>query len=307
MKFSVFQSSRQGPRPYNQDRLAYSYSKEALLLVVADGMGGHRHGEVAAQFAVKMLTDEFQKNALPSLKDPELFLRTQILHIHNAIDKIRLKNGLLESPRTTIVAAIVQHNHIVSAHVGDSRLYHFRKNQLIFRTEDHSLVQMLYRNGSITKSEMHAHPDKHKIYNCIGGDTPPLVQVNSKTPLREGDTIVLCTDGVWSNFDDNEINDILQTGPLNITLPKLLDVSEENAGFDGDNMSAIALRLGEDVNKNLTISTGTLPLGEITTILNPNNYQTTIRDDEESKNDLTDEEIEIAIAEIQVALSKTKK
>ena len=70
MKFTIFQNSRQGPRPYNQDRLAYSYSKDALLLVVADGMGGYRHGEMAAQLAVTTLTEAFQRLAVPTLSSP---------------------------------------------------------------------------------------------------------------------------------------------------------------------------------------------------------------------------------------------
>ncbi len=168
MKFTIHQSSRHGSRTYNQDRLTYSYSKDALLLVVADGMGGHRHGEVAAQLAVKSLTDAFQEIATPALADPAKFLSTQIQQAHEAIESLTLADDLLESPRTTIVAAVLQNNEMHCAHVGDSRLYHFRKGQLLYRTEDHSVVQVLHRRGHISKQAMLSHPDRHKLYNCLG-------------------------------------------------------------------------------------------------------------------------------------------
>jgi serine/threonine protein phosphatase PrpC len=106
MKFTIHQSSRQGARPYNQDRLAYSDSKDALLLVIADGMVGHRHGEIAAQLAVKMLTDAFQLMATPTLADPAQFLSAHIQQVHDALGSFLLENNVIEAPRTTIVAAV---------------------------------------------------------------------------------------------------------------------------------------------------------------------------------------------------------
>ncbi|MDP2056966.1 MAG: protein phosphatase 2C domain-containing protein, partial [Thiobacillus sp.] len=84
MKFTIYQASRQGGRKNNQDRVAYSYSREALLMVVADGMGGHMHGEIAAQIAVQTLTDQFQKMAKPRLADPMAFLSDATTRAHYA-------------------------------------------------------------------------------------------------------------------------------------------------------------------------------------------------------------------------------
>lgn len=148
MKFTIFQNSRQGPRQYNQDRLAYSYSKDALLLVVADGMGGHRHGEMAAQLAVSTMTDAFQRLAVPTLSSPAKFLIDHMQQIHDMIDQLTQERELMESPRTTIVAAIVQRGVLYCAHVGDSRLYHFRDGHLLYRTEDHSIVTMRLKTPS---------------------------------------------------------------------------------------------------------------------------------------------------------------
>ena len=196
MKFTIFQNSRQGPRQYNQDRLAYSYSKDALLLVVADGMGGHRHGEIAAQLAVTTMTDAFQRLAVPTLSSPAKFLIEHIQQIHDMIDQLTQERELVESPRTTIVAAVVQRGVLYCAHVGDSRLYHFRDGHLLYRTEDHSIVQSLYSKGMINKDDMTTHPYRHKVYSCLGGDVPPKIDLSDRHELAEGDTILLCTDGV---------------------------------------------------------------------------------------------------------------
>jgi len=143
MKFTIFQNSRQGPRQYNQDRLAYSYSKDALLLVVADGMGGYKNGDLAAELAVKTITKAFQRLAVPTLSSPAKFLIDHIQQIHDMIDQFAQEREMLESPRTTIVVAVVQRGMLYCAHVGDSRLYHFRDGHLLYRTEDHSIVQSM--------------------------------------------------------------------------------------------------------------------------------------------------------------------
>lgn len=306
MKFTIHQNSRQGARPYNQDRIAYSYNKDALLAVVADGMGGHRHGEIAAQLAVKTLAEAFERLATPSLKNPTKFLGEYILQVHDAIDSFMLANNLLDSPRTTIVAAVLQNDKLYCAHVGDSRLYHFRDGHLLFRTEDHSIVQMLYNRGQIAQEEMLSHPDRNKVYNCLGGEKTPDIEMSSTRSLRTGDILLLCTDGVWATMDEAQIAEILQQGSINETLPQLLDTAETLSDAHGDNLSAIGLQWGDHLHDLLTVSTLNMPLGSTTTIMNPM-LGNRASGEEEDVLDLTDDEIERAIAEIQVALRKTRR
>lgn len=306
MKFTIHQNSRQGARPYNQDRIAYSYNKDALMTVVADGMGGHRHGEIAAQLAVKTLAEAFERMAIPTLKNPAKFLGEYILQVHEAIDSFTLVNNLIDSPRTTIVAAVLQNDKLYCAHVGDSRLYHFRDGRLLYRTEDHSIVQMLYNRGQIKQEEMFRHPDRNKVYNCLGGVKTPDIEVTSTRSLREGDILLLCTDGVWSTMDDAQIAEILFEDSIDEALPRLLDTAESLSDQYGDNLSAIGLQWGEQAHSPLMVSTLGMPLGSTTTIMNPIASSHSTGDMEDTL-DLTDDEIERAIAEIQVALHKTRR
>lgn len=302
MKFTIFQNSRQGPRPYNQDRLAYSYSKDALLLVVADGMGGYRHGEVAAQLAVTTMTDAFQRLAVPALSSPAKFLTDHIQQVHDMIDQLTQEREMLEAPRTTIVAAIVQRGMLYCAHVGDSRLYHFRDGHLLYRTEDHSVVQSLYNRGMIDKSDMPTHPYRHKVYSCLGGDVPPKITLSDRQELIEGDTVLLCTDGVWGAITDEKIKQMLGGPSIADNITQLLDEAEIISKDHGDNMSAIGLQWGDKLHSQLAVSTITMPMGSTTTIMNP-----ITRPDNQANLDLSDDDIERTIAEIQQALSKTKR
>ena len=222
MKFTINQNSRQGTRDYNQDRLAYSYSKDALLLVLADGMGGRQHGEVAAHLAVKTLTDAFQRLAIPTLSSPAKFLTQNIQQVHDMIANNTQTEHLTEKPGTTIVTAVIQRGVLYCAHVGDSRLYHFRDGHLLFRTEDHSIVQSLYRRGVIKLEDMAQHPYRNRIYNCLGGEQPPKIELSDKHELIEGDTILLCTDGIWGALEDQRIKEILHTNTISDAITTLM-------------------------------------------------------------------------------------
>ncbi|MDI1298291.1 protein phosphatase 2C domain-containing protein [Methylotenera sp.] len=305
MKFTIFQNSRQGPRQYNQDRLAYSYSKDALLLVVADGMGGHRHGEIAAQLAVTTMTDAFQRLAVPTLPSPAKFLIDHMQQIHDMIDQLTQERELMEAPRTTIVAAVVQRGVLYCAHVGDSRLYHFRDGHLLYRTEDHSIVQSLYSKGMINKDEMSTHPYRHKVYSCLGGDVPPKIDLSDRQELAEGDTILLCTDGVWGAVTDEQIKRVLNSPSITDGVTTLLDVAENTSQEQGDNMSAIGLQWGDKQSNGLAVSTISMAMGLTTTIMNPTTYPS--GQDAALDGDFTDDEIENTIAEIQQALLKSKR
>ena len=304
MKFTIYQDSRQGPRPENEDRVAYSYSRDSLLTVLADGMGGHQHGEVAAQFAIEVLTTSFQRLAKPLLTNPFKFLEENIRHLHDTIDRHALECDLIEHPRTTLVAAIAQQDSLYCAHAGDSRLYHFRNGELLFRTEDHSKVQKLFNQGIIRRDEMPTHPERNKIYNCVGGDMQPQIALSERRDIREGDIVLLCTDGLWAVLEEKEINAILQNGPVTDTVPVLFELAESRAGLDGDNMSAIAFSWGSQAYSGFSVSTAMMPLDLNTTILDFSSRRRARAHPPASASPNHDDDIERAIAEIHAALEK---
>jgi serine/threonine protein phosphatase PrpC len=298
MRFSIFQESRKGGREANEDRTSYAYTRDALLMVVADGMGGHLHGEVASQIAAQFLTEAFQREAKPKLADPVGFLQKSIIDAHFALGDYAKARSLIESPRTTCVACVVQDSTAYWAHVGDSRLYHLRQGRIQAQTRDHSRVQMLVDQGRVREEAVAAHPDRNKIFNCIGATTLPQVELSKPTLLREDDTLILCTDGVWGPLSGKLITGALLKSDLMKAIPELLDLAELRAGADPDNLSVVAMTWAETHPGALAgeVSTRTLKRDGVTTQLEDFSKS----DD----SDLTDEEIERAIEEIRAAIRK---
>ena len=247
MKFSIHQETRQGARHSNQDRIGYMYTAESILMVVCDGMGGHHRGEVAAQFVVEFMAKAFRQTALPKLKDSGIFLRKAILAAHNALLRYAEAEKMTEVPRTTCVAVVIQDGKMAWAHVGDSRIYHMRDGALVKRTIDHSQVQMMIDKGEITEQEAEVHKDRNKIFNCMGQPTPPRIDVSKAMSLKEGDSVLLATDGLWGPVPTSMMGRALTKMDLKVALPWLLDLSETYSGRECDNLSAVVLKwYGED-------------------------------------------------------------
>jgi PPM family protein phosphatase len=297
MRFSIFQESRKGGRQANEDRTSYAYTRDALLMVVADGMGGHLHGEVASQIAAQLLTEAFQREAKPKLADPLGFLQKSILDAHLALGDYAKARDLDDSPRTTCVACVVQDATAYWAHAGDSRLYHVRDGRIHAQTRDHSRVQMLVDQGRVREEAVAAHPDRNKIFNCLGATARPQVELSKPTALRADDIVLLCSDGLWGPLLGKIITAVLMKNDLMRAVPELLELAELRAGADCDNLSVVAMSW-EGTQRTLAgeVSTRTLALEGVSTQLGDFSKA----DD----SDLTDQEIERAIEEIREAIRK---
>lgn len=300
MKFTIYQASRQGGRSNNEDRIAYCYSRDALLMVVADGMGGHFYGEIAAQIAVQTLTDAFQVAARPEIADPFRFLQKSFGNAHSAILDYTLLHNLEDSPRTTLVACVIQDNVAYWAHAGDSRLFHIRNGKVVGQTRDHSRVRLLIEEGVITEAQAAVHPERNKIYSCLGGPQTPEIDFSRKTPLERGDVVLLCTDGLWGVTSGEAIATELKGGDLMEIVPRIMKETEARAGEHGDNLSVVAVSWEQGYLDGVesSVSTQTMALDEVTTKLEEFGRGSGY------KPELTEDEIEKAIAEIRSAIDK---
>ena len=142
MRFTVYQVSRKGGREKNEDRMGYCYTRDSGLFALADGMGGHPEGEVASQLALQTMAALFQRDAKPILADPQRFLHESIMAGHHQLLRYATQKALIDTPRTTIVACVMQGNAAYWAHCGDSRLYLVRGQKLVARTRDHSYSEL---------------------------------------------------------------------------------------------------------------------------------------------------------------------
>jgi protein phosphatase len=310
MQFSVYQESHIGGRKVNQDRMGYSFTRDALLLVLADGMGGHVRGEVAATILMQTMSALFQKHATPYVKLPERFLEEAFIEAHEQIHRYREENGLPETPRTTAVACLIQHNTAIWAHCGDSRLYWMRRGQILGRTRDHSHIEHLIAQGLADPSERATHPDRNKLYNCIGATSLPRVEVARQASLQPGDVLLLCSDGLWGMLPDEEIAHRLATQTVVRAVPELIAMATMIAGPTSDNTTALAIMWqgSPDMEsgpglEDTVISTKMLPENLVSsTIAATSGPDTPLEIDA-----FNDDEIEKAIAEIRGAIEKSSQ
>jgi PPM family protein phosphatase len=306
VKFSIYQESRTGKRPSNQDRLAYCYSQDAALLLIADGMGGHLHGEVAAQIAVQYITEAFQAEATPKISDPTQFLTRSLTNAHHAILDYANDRWLPEAPRTTCVACLIQDARACWAHAGDSRLYLIRDGRIHAQTRDHTRVRMLLDEGVISEAEAATHPGRNRIYSCLGGTHLPHIDVSPRTALKTGDVVALATDGAWGPLKPFDLVGPLKHFSVMQVVPHWLDRAERLAGESCDNLSVVALCWEDQDGDDLSVPISGLP-ASLTGFTTQMEGFAKGRDGGSSASDLSDEEIERAIAEIQTAIRKYSK
>lgn len=297
MKCTICQETHVGKRPYNQDRLGHWRTPEAVLLVLADGMGGHAHGEVAAELTMRHVAAAFKHEAQPRLANPDLFLFRAVGRSHGMLLREARALGLTESPRTTVVACVVQEGRAYWSHVGDSRLYLVRKGEVLVRTRDHTLVQKLIDEGQLREDEAGEHPARNRLLQCVGGAQAPRIAPTAHARLERDDVVLLCSDGLWGPLRERQIIAGLESGPLAEGVARLCGLAQERAGPDCDNVSALALAWHEDAAP-LRDGPRTVPLAEMST---------EVQDFGATDPDflrMTDDDIERAIAEIKDALKK---
>jgi serine/threonine protein phosphatase PrpC len=239
MKFSVFQTTHQGGRQKNEDRMGYCYTAEAALFLLADGMGGHPEGEMAAHIALQAIATLFQRTARPALEDPAAFFELAIMAAHRQIILYAAEHGLPDSPRTTLVAAVVQNGAATWMHCGDSRLYLVREGALLTRTRDHSYVEQRESGRSLSESPMSYN--RNVLYTCLGSPVRPQFDISSVLQLQQGDKILLCSDGLWDSLDEGEIVEHLSQQAINDAVPNLADRALLKAGARSDNVTLLAL------------------------------------------------------------------
>ena len=297
MKFSVFQVSRKGGREKNEDRMGYCYTRASGLFLLADGMGGHPDGEIAAQVALQTMTALYQKQARPLLPQVGEFLGSALLAAHGQILRYASKNGLLDTPRTTLVAAVVQGSSATWVHCGDSRLYVVRDGLLLARTRDHSYAEQHRSEGG---PQLNQAINRNVLYTCLGSPVKPVFDVTGPIVLHQGDKIMLCSDGLWDSLSDEDIVRGLSAGPVSQAVPDLVEQALRKAGSSSDNVTVMAMEweTPDMFESTRGISTDAIEDGGFAS-----SFQAGATDS--GVDELDDASIERSIAEINEAIRRT--
>ena len=301
MRFSVYQVSRKGGREKNEDRMGYCYTRDAGLFALADGMGVHPEGEVASQLALQTLAAMFQRDCKPTLPDPLRFLQEAVVAGHHQLLRYATQKALIDTPRTTIVACLLQGNAAYWAHCGDSRLYLVRGDKLVARTRDHSYSELQQTMSQVVP--MGDRFNRNVLFTCLGSPGKPVVDTVGPLLMQRGDRLLLCSDGLWGTVSDSVITDQLATQALSDSVPELGEQALRNGGAKCDNVSVLAVEweAAEDGDSTSAISTQTL--GESV-------FASTIQAGvlgSDAPDELDDAEIERSIKEINEAIKRSSQ
>jgi serine/threonine protein phosphatase PrpC len=295
MKFSVFQVSRKGGREKNEDRMGYCYTRESGLFVLADGMGGHPEGEVAAQLALQIISALYQKEARPVVRDVTGFLSSSLMAAHHQIIRYASEKGMLDTPRTTLVAAILQGDGATWVHCGDSRLYVIRDGELLTRTRDHSYFEQ--QNAGVIKLE---RLNRNILFSCLGSPSKPTFDITGPVVLQQGDKLLLCSDGLWGTLTDNEIVRHLAANHVSDAVPDMVEHALRKGGEHSDNVTVLAMEweTPDAFESTRDVSTGSIMDGGFASTIQAGGIDVAVED-------LDDAAIERSIAEINEAIRRS--
>lgn len=230
-------------REINQDSYYFIDSSDLPLFVVADGMGGHKAGEIASLIVtetVKEMYDQFKEEILRDELTIKDFISKTLneanLRIYNKSNSIDEYKGM----GTTVTMAIIYENILYIGQIGDSRGYLLRDEKLLQITQDHSLVAELLRNGSISEKDALNHPQKNIITRALGTDENVEIDIYDKELLKD-DIIFLCTDGLTNMVNNDSIKDLLLNGEdIQKNCEVLINMANDSGGVD--NITAMIIK-----------------------------------------------------------------
>lgn len=160
---------------------------------------------------------------------------------HRQIHRYADSHHLQDVPRTTLVVCLVQQGQAYWAHAGDSRFYLMRDKALYSRTRDHSQLEFLARQQHLPAAQRLSHPDRNKLFNCLGSPNMPLVNVGGPETLRSGDVLLVCSDGLWGSVEESVLVQKLCQLPVTQAVPELIQMGLRRAGAAADNTTALAV------------------------------------------------------------------
>jgi serine/threonine protein phosphatase PrpC len=257
--------------------------------------------------ALQVISSLYQKAASPEIEDVKAFFNMAILAAHRQILRYAAERGLSDTPRTTLVAAIVQNGAATWVHCGDSRLYMVRLGELLARTRDHSYLEQRQSNPQAAEhAAAHAAVpaaafNRNVLYTCLGSPAKPVFDVTGPVPLEQGDKILLCSDGLWGSLEDADVVFSLAQKPVHTAVPDLVERALMKAGSHSDNVTVIAMEW--ETPTAFESTRGSISTEDIEDGVFASTVQATWIDS--GIEDLDDAAIERSIAEINEAIRKS--
>ncbi|MCH7723230.1 MAG: Stp1/IreP family PP2C-type Ser/Thr phosphatase [Bacteroidetes bacterium] len=227
-------------REINEDYFGSFSGSFGYLLLVCDGMGGHKDGEIASRIAVKSIKNHFEE--MNRNYDPPKEIYDAFNSANNSIIQTAFNDSTLSDMGSTVVLVLLKDGLVHYANLGDSRIYRIRQGKILQLTKDNSLVQQMIDSNMITENEAKTHPKKHVITKALGIDPELEPEIYQPFKLQENDIIILCSDGLTEHVEEKEILKLAGNNSVSDAAIKLVDLANERGG--SDNITVQVARAG---------------------------------------------------------------
>lgn len=227
----------------NEDYYGAFFGNYGNLLIVCDGMGGHKGGAIASRMAVEVIENYFRQ--LKEDYDPVKEIDAAIKEANKALKEETLRNSELAQMGTTLVLLLIVKQNAYWAHVGDSRIYLIRDGSIKRLTKDHSYVQQLIDAGVLSREQAENHPKKNVILRSLGAGSNNEPEISGPFPLKENDVFLLCSDGLTIYVSDEELLHTVMSNDCQTACDKLVDLANERGGKDN-----ITVQIAKILNSN---------------------------------------------------------
>lgn len=244
MRFSTAMLSEKGGREVNQDYCDFLVVRDRGIWALADGLGGSQGGEIAARLSVQTMLEQVDE-------EPILLIKGGLAEAQRLLHEEQKRSPLRRSMRTTLVVLVCSGASAYWAHVGDSRLYHFRAGKLISQTKDHSVCQALVNAGEISQEDIRFHEDRNRLYRVLGTEGEVKASIREDgIQIEQGDAFLLCSDGFWEYVTEDEmVRTIESASSPSEWLEAMESILKSRVLERHDNYSALAVF----VEKNTTM------------------------------------------------------
>ena len=238
MVLDCFSYTSVGGRNENQDAIKVIEGETNGIFIVADGLGGHRLGNLASQAVAAAMEKEYDDKKKVSREQ----LSDSIQKANEAVISVQKENHC--SAKSTVAVLEIQEKTAIWANVGDSRVYYIHNGDLESVTEDHSVAYKKYKSGEIKKEEIAKDEDQSSLLRSLGHETRWKPNLYDTETLFSGDGFLLCSDGLWEyNTDEEILESFLKSENAEQWAKRMIQRVEQRAEKDNDNYSVIAIRL----------------------------------------------------------------
>ena len=245
--YTIEPGSRTGGRPENQDCFQYSETDDGLAVIVCDGMGGPPGGKYAAWKTVRTVIEgiNFSKETFSAGG-----ITTALHKANDLIFKESMNNYALTGMGTTVAVLYINEKYATCFHAGDSRIYQFRDESIVYRTFDHSVVFEDVGLGLLTEEEARTSSDNNIITKAIGIDENVEITCSGELTYKKGDRFLICTDGIWGAVPEKQLTTMsVQSRPVKEIINELIEIIDRtgaDAGGSHDNLTAVLIEMLTD-------------------------------------------------------------